>query len=92
MAMPRADNHFSLMGDSASEIRNQPPREALLVRKAKHAEEAISAMAEYEQHQRATLEKTAKLRAERLAQQPGPVEKKPTRKANPKKQVKNAGK
>jgi hypothetical protein len=57
-------------------------REALLVRKAKHAVEAVSAMAEYEQGQRATLERTAKLRAERLALQAGSVEKKPTRKAN----------
>jgi hypothetical protein len=58
------------------------PREALEIRKAKRAEEAVSAMAEYERDQRAVLERTAKLRAERLAQQAGSVEKKPERKAN----------
>ena len=84
MASPVIDGHLNSMRNNAIEIRNPTPREALFVRKAKRAEEAISAMAEYEQNQRATLDKTAKLRAERLAQQPGPVEKKPARKANSK--------
>jgi hypothetical protein len=61
---------------------NRTPRESLEIRKAKRAEEAVSAMADYEQNQRTTLERTAKLRAERLAQQVGSVEKKPKRKAN----------
>jgi hypothetical protein len=91
MAAAHPYRHLAFMANT-SELKTPLPREALLVRKAKRAEEAISAMAEYQQHQRATLEKTAKLRAERLAQQAGPVEKKPTRKADPKKQVKNAGK
>ena len=63
-----------------------PPRRdtiALRARQAKQAEDGVSAMAEYEQKQRATLERTAKLRAERLAQQAGSVEKKPKRKLLP---------
>lgn len=90
MAAVQACRHLAIM--ATSELKSPLPREALLVRKAKRAEEAISAMAEYEKHQRATLEKTAKLRAERLAQQAGPAETKPVRKANPNMQVKNAGK
>jgi hypothetical protein len=53
---------------------SNPPRydrEALKARKAKQAEEAVSAMAEYEQNQRSMAERTAKLRAARLAQRPG---------------------
>ena len=82
MARPRPNGHLDLMASTTSEIgNNRMPREALLVRKAKRAEEAISAMAEYEHNQRAMLAKTAKLRAERLAQQSGAVEGKPKRKA-----------
>jgi hypothetical protein len=61
---------------------NRTPRESLEIRKAKRAEEAVSAMAEYEKNQRAMLERTAKLRAERLAQQAGSVEKMLERKAD----------
>jgi len=61
---------------------NCTPREALEICKAKRAEEAVSAMAEYEQDQRTVLERTAKSRAERLAQQAGSVEKMPERKAD----------
>lgn len=46
-----------------------PTREELAARKARQAEEGISAMAEYQQKQRATLERTARLRAERLARE-----------------------
>jgi hypothetical protein len=59
-------------------VVSSPPRYdrvALLERRAQQKEEGISAMAEYKQKQRATLERTAKLRAERLAQQAGSVEK-----------------
>lgn len=49
--------------------RVPPSKEELKARKAKQAEEGVLAMAEYEQHQRATLEKTARLRAERLARE-----------------------
>jgi hypothetical protein len=47
--------------------RIPPSKEEVKARKAKQAEDGVLAMAEYEQHQRATLEKTARLRAERLA-------------------------
>jgi hypothetical protein len=46
-----------------------PSREDLATRKARQAQEGISAMAEYEQKLRATLERTARLRAERLARE-----------------------
>ena len=46
-----------------------PSREDLATRKARQALEGVSAMAEYEQQQRATLERTARLRAERLARE-----------------------
>jgi hypothetical protein len=46
-----------------------PSKEDLAARKARQAQEGISAMAEYEQRQRATLERTARLRAERLARE-----------------------
>jgi hypothetical protein len=46
-----------------------PSREDLATRKARQALESVSAMAEYEQQQRATLERTARLRAERLARE-----------------------
>jgi len=46
-----------------------PSREDLASRKARQALEGVSAMAEYEQQQRATLERTARLRAERLARE-----------------------
>jgi hypothetical protein len=46
-----------------------PSREDLATRKARQAQEGVSAMAEYEQQQRATLERTARLRAERLARE-----------------------
>ena len=59
------------MATKTSEISAPTPREPLEIRKARRAEEAISAMAEYEQDQRATLAKTEKLRAARLARQPG---------------------
>ena len=77
MAPTRPNDHLDVVVNDTSEIKNGTPREDLLVRKAKRAEEAISSMAEYEQNQRATLEKTAKLRAARLAQQAGTVEKTP---------------
>jgi hypothetical protein len=62
--------------------RSSHERESLQARRAKRADEAVSAMAEYEHNQRATLERTAKLRAERLAQQAESVEKKSARKTN----------
>jgi len=46
-----------------------PSREDLATRKARQALEGVSAMAEYEQQQRATLERTERLRAERLARE-----------------------
>jgi hypothetical protein len=46
-----------------------PSREELAARKARQAQEGIAAMAEYERQQRATLERTARLRAERLARE-----------------------
>jgi hypothetical protein len=46
-----------------------PSREDLAARKARQAQEGLSAMAEYEQKQRATLARTARLRAERLARE-----------------------
>jgi hypothetical protein len=64
------------------ELKHPKAHAAMLARRAKQAEEAISAVAEYEQNQRHTVELTAKLRAERLARQAVPVEKKkPKRKA-----------
>jgi hypothetical protein len=68
--------------ENSSFQRSSHDRDSLQVRKAKRAEEAMSATAEYEQNQRATLERTAKLRAERLAQQAESLEKKPKRKTN----------
>jgi hypothetical protein len=44
-----------------------PSKEELAARKARQAQEGVLAMKEYEQQQRATLERTARLRAERLA-------------------------
>jgi hypothetical protein len=43
-----------------------PSREELAARKVRQAQEGLAAMAEYEQKQRAMLERTARLRAERL--------------------------
>lgn len=44
-----------------------PSKEDLAARKARQAQEGLAAMAEYEQQQRATIERIARLRAERLA-------------------------
>jgi hypothetical protein len=49
-----------------------PSKEELAARKARQAQEGVLAMKEYEQQQRATLERTAKLRAERLARDAKP--------------------
>ncbi len=46
-----------------------PSREDLAARKAREAQEATSAKVEYEQKHRAMLERTARLRAERLARE-----------------------
>ncbi len=46
-----------------------PSKEELAARKARQVQEGISAMAEYQQKQRATLERTARLRAARLARE-----------------------
>jgi hypothetical protein len=46
-----------------------PSKEELAARKARQVQEGISAMAEYQQQQRATLERTARLRAARLARE-----------------------
>jgi len=46
-----------------------PSKEDLAARKARQAQEGIAAMAEYQREQRATLERTARLRAERLARE-----------------------
>lgn len=46
-----------------------PSKEDLAARKARQAEESRSAMVEYEQKQRAVIERTARLRAERLARE-----------------------
>jgi hypothetical protein len=54
-------------------------RATLLARKISQADEWRTAMAEYHQNQQTTIDRTAKLRALRLAQQPGPVEVKPTK-------------
>jgi hypothetical protein len=83
VAIPSSYAHLEVMPSKTSESGdNRAPRESLEIRKAKRAHEAVSAMAEYEQSQRAMLERTAKLRAERLAQQAGSAEKKPMRKVN----------
>lgn len=49
----------------------KPPlsKEDLAARKAQQVQEGIAAMAEYRQQQRATLERTARLRAARLARE-----------------------
>lgn len=44
-----------------------PSKEEFAARKARQAQEGVAAMADYEREQRATLERTARLRAERLA-------------------------
>jgi hypothetical protein len=44
-----------------------PSKEDLAARKARQAEEGVLALAEYQQQQKETLERTARLRAERLA-------------------------
>jgi hypothetical protein len=49
-----------------------PSKEELAARKARQAQEGVLAMKEYEQQQRATLERTARLRAERLAREAKP--------------------
>jgi hypothetical protein len=46
-----------------------PSKEDLAARKARQAEEGVLAMAEYQQQQKAMLERTARLRAERLARE-----------------------
>jgi hypothetical protein len=46
-----------------------PSKEDLAARKARQLQEGMSAMAEYQQQQRATLERTARLRAARLARE-----------------------
>ena len=51
----------------ASKPKPPPSREELAARKARQALEGQSAMAEYRRDQQATLQRTARLRAERLA-------------------------
>jgi hypothetical protein len=46
-----------------------PSKEDLAARKARQAEEGVLAMAEYQRQQKETLERTARLRAERLARE-----------------------
>jgi hypothetical protein len=46
-----------------------PSKEDLAARKARQAQEGVAAMADYQREQRATLERTARLRAERLARE-----------------------
>ena len=59
-------------------------RATLLARKMTQADEGRTAMADYERQQQATIDRTAKLKALRLAKEAVPVEakpKKPKRKA-----------
>ena len=46
-----------------------PSKEERAKRKERQAQEGVSAMAEYERKQRALLERTARLRAERIARE-----------------------
>ncbi len=50
-----------------------PSKEDLAARKARQALEGVAAMADYQREQRATLERTARLRAERLAREAKPA-------------------
>jgi len=52
----------------------QARRAALLARKIAQAEDGRVAMADYNRDNQATLDRTARLRAQRLAQPPEPVE------------------
>jgi len=63
IAMPVTDND-----------ETQARRAALLARKIAQAEEGRVAMADYDRDNQATLDRTARLRAQRLAQPPEPVE------------------
>lgn len=65
-------------------------RATLLARKISQAEEGRAAMDDYHRSHEATLDRTARLRALRLAQQTAPVEAKPQKAQKPTKHKRTA--
>jgi hypothetical protein len=65
---------------SNDDAERKQRRADLLARKILQADEARVAMAEYQKEQQATLDRTAKLKAARLAQPADPPPTKPKRK------------
>jgi hypothetical protein len=79
--------HIGCMTPFRDDDEAKARKATLLARKIAQADEGRTAMADYERQQLATLDRTAKLKALRLAQeaQPEPVAVKPTKpKSKPK--------
>jgi hypothetical protein len=84
VANRRPDPYMQLMTPQRDSDEARERRAALLDRKILQAAEGRAAMADYDRSNQATLDLTAKLKAERLVRQAMPVEeasKKPKRKA-----------
>ena len=84
MAKSLPDPHIPPMTTSFSDSDEAKARRAtLLARKMTQADEGRTAMDEYHRTHQAVLDRTARLRALRLAQQAVPVEAKPAKAKKP---------
>jgi hypothetical protein len=86
VAKPARNPHISLMTPFSESDEAKARRATLLARKMSQLDEGRTAMDEYHRSHEATLERTAKLRALRLAQQALPVEAKPEKAKKPTRQ------
>ena len=88
VAKPARNPHISFMTPFSDSDEAKARRATLLARKITQADEGRAAMDEYHRSHQAVLDRTAKLRALRLAQPAVPVEAKPKKPAKPKRQAK----
>ena len=80
LAKPAPNPHIGDMtSPKIDDVEARERKAALLKRKISQADEARTAMADYNRENQATLDRTAKLKALRLAQEAVPVEAKPTK-------------
>jgi LPS O-antigen subunit length determinant protein (WzzB/FepE family) len=90
VARPVPNPHILAMTPFSDSDEAKARRATLLARKISQADEGRAAMDDYHRSHQATLDRTARLRALRLAQQTVPVEAKPTTPKKPTKPKRKA--
>jgi hypothetical protein len=90
VAKPVSNPHIPAMTPFSDSDEAKARRATLLARRISQADEGRAAMDDYHRSHQATLDRTARLRALRLAQQTVPVEAKPAKSKKPTRKAKVA--